>query len=307
MATPLASAQFVRLLDNRLRKVAEGKYTDIPTRRDDFYTVMNSESAWEEFYEVGAIPDIPEFQGKLREIGLAPGYHVKVAHKEYAAYVQTERKFVDDKKYGVLDNRAKSLMESAARTREKQAVGPFNNAFGTIGGPYMTHEAGEALCANSHGNKAGASTTGTDNLATGALGKANLAAARLAMKKFRDGIGEHIDVGDDLMILVPIALRDTADEIVGTPKGLYTTEHTINVAAGRYEVSDWMRLDDNDTNNWFLIWKSQMKKDLMWFNRIEPEIKTTVDWDTYMTKTAVYFRNSWGWLDWRWIYGSQVA
>jgi hypothetical protein len=307
MATPLASAQFVRLLDNRLREVAEAKYADIPTRLTDFYSVTSSQSAWEEFYAVGAIPDIPEFQGKLREIGLAPGYHVKIAHKEYGAYVQTERKFVDDKKYAVLDDRAMSLMESAARTREKQAVGPFNNAFTAVY-PYMTHEAGEALCANSHGTKSGTSTSsGFDNLATGALGKANLASARLAMKQFRNDISEHIDVGDDLLILVPIALRDTADEIVGTPKGLYTTEHTMNVAAGRYDVADWMRLDDNDTNNWFLIWKSQMKKDLMWFNRIEPETKTTVDWDTYMTKTAVYFRNSWGWKDWRWIYGSQVS
>ncbi|MHC4708268.1 MAG: phage major capsid protein [Planctomycetota bacterium] len=281
MASPLDSSQFVRLLDKRLREVAEGKYNDIPSRINDFYKVMSSDSAWEEFYEVNSVPDIPEFVGKLTELGVTPGYHTKVAHKEYAAFVQTERKFIDDKKYSVLDNRAMSLMEAAARTREKQAVQPFTNSF-SASHPFMTTEHGEALCANSHGNKSGASTTPTDNLGTTALGKAALATARLAMKKFTNGIGEHIDVGDDLMVLVPIALRDTADEIVGTPKGLYTTEHTINVAAGRYEVMDWMRLDDSDTNDWWLIWKSQMKKDLLWLNRIMPETKMTVDWDTYM-------------------------
>ena len=305
-ASPLDSAQFVRLLDKRLREVAEAKYNDIPSRLNDFYRIINSDSAWEEFYEVGAIPDIPLFNGKLTELGITAGYHTKISHKEYAAFVQTERKFIDDKKYSVLDNRAMQLMESAARTREKQAVQPFIYAF-SAATPFMTQEAGEALCADSHGNKAGASTTPTDNLGTTALGKAALATARLAMKKFTNNIGEHIDVGDDLMLLVPVALTDTADEIVGTPKGIYTTELTKNVAYGRYEVSDWMRLDDEDTNNWYLIWKSQMKKDLLWLNRINPEIKTTVDWDTYMPKTAVYFRNSWGWLDWRWVYGNEVA
>lgn len=306
MANPLDSGQFVRLLDKRLRQVAEGKYNDIQSRIADFYNVMKSDAAWEEFYEVGQFPDIPEFVGKLTSIGIGPGYHVKIAHKEYAAFAQAERKFLDDKKYAVLDNFAAGLMESAMRTREKQAVGVFTSSF-SAAQPYMDHERGEALCANSHANKNSASTTPTDNLGTTALGKSAVATARLAMKKFTTDIGEHIDVGDDLMLLVPEALRDTADEIVGTPKGLYTTEHTKNVAYGRYEVQSWMRLDDADTNDWWLIWKSQMKKDLLWLNRIMPEVKTTVDWDTYMPKTAIYFRNSWGWLDWRWIYGSQVS
>jgi hypothetical protein len=59
----LDSAQFVRLLDARLREVAEGKYKSLPSMIPTFYRMVDSDSAWEEFYSVGAVPDIPEFYG----------------------------------------------------------------------------------------------------------------------------------------------------------------------------------------------------------------------------------------------------
>lgn len=305
--TPLDSMQFVRLLDERLREVAENKYADLSKMREMLYRMIPSDSAWEEFYEVGSLQDIPEFNGKLTYLGIAPGYHRRIEHKEFAAAVATERKLVDDKKYSVLENKAGGLMESADRTMEKYAAGTFNNAFSTAF-DFMTSEEGVALCSNSHTTKSGTSTSsGFDNLNTGALNKTNLAASRLQMRLFRNNISERISIGDDLALILPDALVDTADEIVGTPKGLYTTEHTKNVANGRYEVIPYMRLDDNDTNNWFLVWKSQMKKDLVWMDRIKPEVKTTVDYETYQTKSAIYFRFSYGNLDWRWILGHQVS
>jgi hypothetical protein len=75
----------------------------------------------------------------------------------------------------------------------------------------------------------------------------------------------------------------------------------------RYEVIPYLRLDDTDTNNWFMVWKSQMMRDNLFINRIAPEVKTEKDFETYMIKTAIYMRCSRGWLDWRWIYGSQVS
>ena len=53
MASPLTSSQFVRLLDKRLRDVAEGKLKDLKSMIPVFYTELDSEDAWEEFYGVG--------------------------------------------------------------------------------------------------------------------------------------------------------------------------------------------------------------------------------------------------------------
>ena len=307
MGSPLDSAQFVRLLDKRLRDVSENKYKELPSRIPDFYNVITSDAAWEEFYSVGAVPDIPELNGKLSYLGIAPGFHTKIEHKEYAAGIQSERKLIDDKKYAVLDNRASGLMEAAVRTREKLGVRPFAYAFSTAY-DFMESEEGVALCSDSHTTKAEVSTSsGFDNAGTSALNKTNLAATRILMRKFRNDIGERIDIGDDLGVVVPDALADTLAEIIGTPKGYNVAAETVNVDYGRYKAMPHMRLDDYDANNWFMVWISQMKKDLIWMNRIMPESKNTVDFETFALKQAVYFRNSYGWIDWRWVFGNAVT
>jgi len=222
--------------------------------------------------------------------------------------VVIQRKLLDDKKYSVLDSWDQELGSSSKRTQEKYAVRPWVYATSTAFDFMTQYEEAVALASNSHTNKSGTSTTnGFDNLGTGALNKTNLAAARLAMRRFRNDISERIDVGDDLAIVCPDALADTAREIVGTDKGLYTSEGTKNVQAGRFDVIPYIKWDDYDTNDWALVWKSQMKKDLLWINRIAPEYKQTVDFDTYQVKHAVYFRFGYGWKDWRWMYYNQVS
>lgn len=308
MGTPLTSSQFVRLLKETLREVSEGAFNDLPGMKDKFYRNIDSDSAWEEFYSVGSLPDIPEFNGKISWLTKYPGYYIKMEPKEYSAGVMIQRKLIDDKKYSVLSSWAEELGASAKRTQEKYAVKPFVYATSTAFDFMTYYEEGVALASNSHTNKSQTSTTnGFDNLGTGALNKTNLAAARLAMRKFRNDISERIDVGDDLAIVCPDALADTAHEIVGTEKGLYTSEGTVNVQKGRFEVIPYMRWDDYDTNDWALVWKSQMKKSLLWISRIMPEFKTTVDFDTYQAKHAVYFRFGYGWKDWRWMYYNQVS
>ena len=307
MGNPLDSSQFVRLLDNRLREVAENKYKELPSMIPQLYRMLPSDSAWEEFYSVGAVPDIPEFNGKISYLGIAPGYHVKIEPKEYAGGIQAERKLIDDKKYSVLDNRAAGLMTAAQRTREKLGVRTFANAF-SAAFDFMTSEEGVALCSSSHTTKAGTSTaSGFDNAGTSALSKTSVAATRLLMRQFRNDISERIDMSDNLALIVPDNLADTAYEIVNTPKSLDTAEGNVNPQYKRHTVIPYLRLDDYDTNNWFMVDMDQMKRDLVWIDRIKPESKNTVDFETYILKMAVYFRCAYGFLDWRFCYGHLVT
>lgn len=307
MGNPLDSAQFVRLLDMRLRMVAEQTYNELPSMIPTLFGTIESDSAWEEFFSVGEVPDIPEFNGKISYLPIYPGYHKKIEHKEYAGGIQAERKLLDDKKYAVLDNRAGKLMRAAARTKEKHGARAFQYAFSTAF-DYMTSEEGVALCSNSHTTKSGTSTTtGFDNLGTSPLSKTSVAATRILMKQFRNDISERIDVGDNLGIIVPDNLEETAYEIINTPKGYDTAAQDANFQYKRYTLIPYSRLDDVDTNNWFMVDMDKMKEQLKWLNRIAPETKTTVDFDTWIAKTAIYMRHSWGWIDWRWIYGHQVS
>lgn len=246
------SSKFARLLDTRLREVAESRkeYMDLRSMLSRIYRMESSDSALEEFYEVGGVPDIAEFTGAINYLSVAPGYYKKIEHREYAGGLQIERKLLDDKKYAVLESRAEELMASAMRVREKKGARLLQYAFSTAF-DYETSEEGVALCSNSHSTKSGVSTTtGFDNLNTTALSPTAVATARLNMRRFKTDIGERFEVSDNLALIVPDALADTAEQIVRTPKSLQTSDGDVNMQYGRYEVINYVRLDDVDTNNW---------------------------------------------------------
>jgi phage major head subunit gpT-like protein len=299
MANPMLSSQFVRLLDKRLREVSEDKIDELHKKEsmiDRMYKVIPSDSAFEEFFQIGALPDIPEFSGKLSYLSISPGYYTKIEPKEYAGGVMFERKLLDDKKYAVLDDRAGKLANSAHRVREKLAVRPFAYAFSSAF-DFMTSEEGVSLCSGSHTTKSGTSTSsGFSNSGTSALSKTSVAATRILMKKFRNDISERIVIEPDTLV-VPDELYDTALEIVGTDKGLNSAEGTINVHKGRYDVIDWMRLSDYDTNNWWMVDSKLMKEFMVWVNRIPPEPHNTIDFETFSIKHSIYMRVANGFLD----------
>jgi phage major head subunit gpT-like protein len=272
------------------------------------FRVVDSDSAWEEFYDVGSVPDIPEFNGKLSTLSVAAGFHKIIEPKEFGAKIDIERKLVDDKKYGVLDNFASKLMTSAQRTREKTGVKLFSNSFSTAYDFMTKNEEGVALCSSSHTTKSGTSTaTGFDNAGTSALSKTTVAATRILMRGFRNDISERIEISDNLGLIVPDNLADIAEEINGTPKGYDTAALDKNTQAGRYEVIPYLRLDDTDTNNWFMVDLDAQKESAIWLDRITPEISSTVDFNTYLKEVALYMRHAYGYIDWRWVYGHAVS
>lgn len=306
LVSPLTSSKFVRLLKEDLREVSEDAFNDLPKQGEKYYRNIDSSSATEEFFDVSGLPDIPEFNGKLSYIGQAPGYHTKIEPKEFAAGVQTERKFVDDNKWSVLRNHATGLVKALGRTREKYRARPFNYAFSSAF-DFMQSEEGLSLCNSSHTTKSGTSTAnGFDNAGTDALSKTSVAATWLAMRGFRDTISERIDMDDSFALIVPDALGDAAEEIVGTKKGLNTAEGNVNPQEGRYMVERYMRLDDYDTNNWFMVNWTLMKMFLVWIDRVDSDPNTTIDFETFAVKHSIYSRFGYGWLDWRWVFGHQV-
>jgi hypothetical protein len=306
MANPIGSTQFIRLLDKRLTKVFENRISEIPPMINELYTRAGSSQAWQEYFEVGALGDIPEFNGALTYLSISPGYHTLIEPKEYAAGIQFERKFLKDKQYPVLENRAGMLTKSALRTMDKIAVRPFAYAFSSAF-DYMTSEEGVALCSDSHTTKSGVSTTyGFDNAGTSALNKTSLAATRLLMRKFKDDIGNRIDINPDTL-LVPDNLYDTAMEIVGSDKDPESANNTKNMQSGRFKVIPYLRLDDYDTNNWFMIDSSLMKQFLLWVDREAPFSTNTIDFETYIWKFAIYFRIGCGFTNWRWLFGQNVS
>jgi hypothetical protein len=307
MGIPLTSSRFVRLMDKRLRLVEEAQYKSLTPMIPKLYNVINTDEAWSEFYSIGDVPDIPEFTGKLSYLSVAPGFHTRIEPKEYAAGIQIQRKLLDDKQYAVLDNMAAGLVKSSHRVREKLGVRTFANAFSSAY-DFMTSEEGTSLCSSAHLTKSGTSTdSGFANTGTSALSPTSLAATRLAMRQFRSDISERIEMSDNLALIVPDNLADKAMQIVGTASGYDTAASDKNMDFQRYTVIPYLRLDDFDTNNWFMVDMDAMKQDLLWINRINDDINHTFDFETYLKKISIYFRVAYGWKNWRWVYGHAVS
>lgn len=313
MGNPLTSGQFIRLLDDRLREVMVDVWKDIPSMKDQFFGTITSDKAWEEFYGVGAVPDIPTFTGQLEYLSVAPGYYTRIEPKEFAGGIQIERKLIDDDRYDVIKSRQNGLAEAYARVEEKYGASAFGYAFSTAF-TFMSNEEGVSLCSSSHSNKSGASTsTGFDNSGTSALSKTSIGATRILMKQFRNDIGARISVEPDT-ILVPDNLYDTACEAVGyNDAGASSAldpdsgNNKINAQYKRWKVIAYPRLDDYDTNNWFMIDSKRMKEFMLWINRVSPESNTQVDFETLMFKQSIYGRYGYGWTDWRFLYGHTVS
>jgi len=305
--SPLNSAAFVKLLDKNLDEVSENLFNELPQQGKELYRVISSDKAITEFYGVGGLPDIPEFNGKISYLGVAPSYWTKIEPKEFAAGVITQRKFIDDKQWGVLSNNAGELVRSNVRTQEKYRARPFNYAFSTAF-DFMQSEENLSLCNDSHTTKSGTSTTyGFDNKGTSALDPTSVAATWLAMRQFRNQDSERIEMSDNYALIVPDTLGDAAEVIAGTQKSLSTAEGDINPQYGRYRVFRYMRLDDYDANNWFMVNWDMMKKFLIWIDRIGQETGMIVDFETFSVKHKIYSRWGYGWKDWRWIYGHSVS
>lgn len=313
MGNPLTSSQFIRLLDDRLRTVYVDLFKELPTHIDKFFSVITSDKAWEEFYGVGAVPDIPTFTGKLEYLSVAPDYYTRIEPKEFAGAIQIERKLIDDDRYDVIKGRQAGLAESYIRVKEKYGAAAFGYAF-SAAFQFMSNEEGVALCSSSHSNKSGASTSsGFSNAGSTALSKTSIGATRILMKQFRNDIGARIIVEPDTLI-VPDNLYDTACEAVGkNDSGASSVmdpdsdKGKINVQSGRWNIIAYPRLDDYDTNNWFMADSRRMKEFLIWVDRVSPETNTQVDFETLMFKQSIYGRYGYGWTNWRGLYGHAVS
>jgi hypothetical protein len=306
MGSPIISENFIRLLDTRLKDVSDKAWEELPSQKGELYRDVPSDSAWEEFFSVSGVSDIPAFNGKLDYLSMSPGYLTRIEPKEYAAGLAFERKFLDDKKYSVMDDQVEALTVAAQRTKAKIEVDPFAYAFSSAF-TFMYSEEGVSLCSDSHTNKTGASTsTGFDNAGTSAMSKTSIDATRLLMLRFKNDIGERIVTNPDTIICGE-SLADTAREIVGSEKDPTSANNTKNMDMGRYKVLVLPRLDDYDTNNWFMVDSRQMKKNLLWIDRIAKETKMTVDFETFMLKWSIYFRCGNGFKDWRFIHGHNVT
>jgi len=294
------SEQWAELLEPGLREIffqtsgALAANSRIPA----LFDVTTSTRAFEEFLSVGSMGNWETYKGAIEYDDLAKGYKTTVTHEEYAKGFKIERKLVDDDQYSLFRDRPAELAMSAMRTREVHAASIFNNAFSTsyLGGD------GKPLCEDDH-PKSPSNAATQDNEGTLSLSYANVSATRLLMRAYTDDRGNLIPVQPDTL-LVPPELEETAYGIWRTMNKPDTADNLANFTQSYLRnVVVWDYL--TDANAWFLIDSTMAKTCLKWLDRTPLEFALDPTSNFRLeSRWRGYMRYSYGFKDWRWVYGN---
>ena len=295
----VTSEGFGYLLDPGLRKIFMDEYAMPEGQTDALFGIETSGKATEYDLSIGGIGDLEEFTGTIPYDDFKQQYRVSYTHKEWVKGMKVERKLVDDDLYSIINKRPAQLALVAKRTREKHGSTVFNNAFNTT---IFAGGDGLALCASAHTRVGTVTTVG--NAGSTALSQTAVEATRLLMRAYTDETDNLITARGDTL-LVPPSLEETAWTIVNTQGKLDTADNNLNFSKSKYKIIIWDYL--TDSNNWFMIDSRMAKMYLKWFNRIPVEFNKDKDFDTYVSKWSVYTRYSYGFSDWTWLYGHNVA
>ncbi len=306
----IGTEEFNKLVANKMYEVVEeeAKYADIESMIPKLFGSGKSDRASEEYFQISGVRDASAWGGKFVTKKQYPGYTSKVIFQRFANRLEIDPALLEDKQYDVLMQQARDLRNSYDRKKEKMAVNVFANATSSAF-DFQESEEGLSWANSSHTTKVPSvsTATGFSNTGTSALDPTSLAAARISLMRLRDSMGNLINTRSKLAVVIPITLADTLEEIIGTDRGLYTDEGTINVHKGAYSAIPWILLDDTSTTDWSLVRVEEMKKQLLWFDRLKAQYLAHIDKDTLSNVHSIHGRFGYLFKDWRWGYHNNVA
>ena len=224
-------------------------------------------------------------------------YKTIYTHLKYTKGFKVSRELHEDDQHNTIKSMPQALGKAAKRTQEYYAASVFTNGFSTS---YTSYGDAKPLFSTSH-PRADGGTAQSNASSTGiTLSEENLETARIAVRKQLDDKGMKIVVRPSKLV-VPIELEKTANIIVNSTMRPGTANNDYNMYKGGFDVQAWEYL--TSTTAWFLM--DKMMSLLTWYWRIRPEFKqdNSFDADAALYKTRVRF--SYGWSDWRGLWGSK--
>jgi len=279
----------------------EGKYEQIPSQYDKIFTKHESKMALERTAEMRflGLAQLKTEGGQTAfDNNAGERYVYNQEHTEIALGYAITRKAIDDNLYKTQFMPSNlGLIESFQQTKEIYGANVLNTATtynAAVGGD------GKALVASDHPIDGGT----VSNYSTVELNESTLLNAMIAIRtNFKDQAGLKVFArGRKLIVppqLEPVAIRLTKTEL--RPGTADNDVNAIMLTAGGlpegYMVNDFL----TDTNNWFLLTNID---GLSYMERVKFESDMQVDFVTDNLLVKGYERYSFGYYNWRAIYGS---
>ena len=284
-------------------------YAEYPVEWDKLFEKNTSRRAFEE--DVGTsglgLAVVKDQAGSITYDSMRQGFTSRYNHVTYGlGFIVTREAFDDDLYDVVAKKKAQALAFSMRQTKEIIGANVYNRAFNTsyLGGDGATLIACGAGGSASAPNVTGGTYTNGPSAAVD-LSEAALEQACIDIAGFTNDRGLKIAVRPRRLI-IPKELMFEADRILHSNGRVGTDNNDKNslMSMGMIPsivVNHYL----TDTDAWFI--RTDAQDGLKYFERRGDEFTTDDDFDTENAKYKATFRCSFGWTDWRGIYGSQGA
>lgn len=304
MAGIITSSSFAKALFPGVSAWYGKAYDEFPTEYTDLFETYKSSRAYEEDVgttSFGLAKVKPEGQA-IQYDDESQAFVTRYSHTVMALGFIITREIHEDDLYEVVgQRRAQSLAFSMRQTKEVVAANVYNRAFnsGYVGGD------GVSLINAAHPNFAGGTQSNT--LAVQAdLSEASLEQACIDIQKLTNDRGLRISIVPK-SLHIPVDLMFEAERILQSPYRVGQNVNDINVlyATGKFPGGVKVNHYLTDSDAWFL--RTNVQEGMKHFERRAAEFTIDNDFDTENAKYKATERYSFGWTDWRGVFGSSGA
>lgn len=278
-------------------------YNEHPMEYKAIFDTESSNKSYEEDVEVTGFGLAPVKQqgSSVSYDSETQGDTTRYSHVAYGlGYIVTKEELADNQYEVVSKRRSKALAFSMRQTKETVGANVLNRAVtsGYVGGD------GQTLLSASHPTVDG---TQSNILGTPAdLSEASLEDILIQVMQAKNSRGLKISVMGKLLI-VPPAEAFNAERILKTQLRSGTDHNDINAIKNMGLLPEGFTVNHylTDADAWFI--KTNCPSGLTHFERAKLEFTKDKDFDSDNAKAKAYERYSFGWTDWRGVYGSQGA
>ena len=297
-------AQVVKELVPGLHELFGLEYDSYENQHEEIFDTESSERAFEEEVMLSGFGEAPtKGEGAAVVYDTAQeSFTSRYSHETIALAFALTEEAIEDNLYDTLSSRyTRALARSMNTTKQVKAANVLNNAFNSsfVGGD------GKELCATDH------PTVGNidlrNELSTAAdLNETSLEQALIDIADFKDERGLKINA-QATKLIIPPALQFVADRLMESPGRVSTSDNDINAIRNMgmvpqgYVVNNYL----TDTDAFFL--KTDVPNGLKHFVRTPVQTSMEGDFETGNVRYKARERYSFGFSDWRGIFGSPGA
>jgi hypothetical protein len=297
-------AQLVKELEPGLNALFGLEYARYENEHAEIFDSENSDRAFEEEVMLSGFAQAPtKGEGSAVTYDTAQEtYTSRYSHETVALAFALTEEAIEDNLYDSLSARyTKALARSMASTKQVKAANVLNNGFSSSfpGGD------GKELFALDHPTLTGGS--GANEPSTDAdLNETSLENAMIDIAAFKDERGIKINV-QARKLIVPPQLQFVADRLLQTPGRVGTSDNDINAIKNMGMLPDGYVVNHylTDTDAWFI--KTDAPNGMKHFVRSPMSTGMEGDFETGNVRYKARERYSFGFSDWRGMYGSKGA